>query len=260
MEVKAFGSLWNASKVCSNMSTIAIIPARGGSKGIPGKNIIDFCGHPLIAWTIAAARRCDAIDEVYVSTDAEDIATTSRRYGAKVMARPVEIAGDLATSESALIHVAQEIERRSGAAPARVVFLQATSPLRESAELDGALAKFDAEGLDSLFSASLPEDMLFWQKTESGYHSINYDFASRKRRQDMSEESLLLVETGSFYIMRMSLLRETENRLGGRIGTWPVAFWKSFEIDSGEGLELCTLLMRQNGLDRQPPEFAALSE
>lgn len=242
------------------MSTVAIIPARGGSKGIPRKNIISFCGHPLIAWTIATARKCNAIDEVYVSTDAEDIATVSRQYGAKVMPRPNEIAGDRATSESALIHVADEIERASGTAPAQVVFLQATSPLRESKELDGALAKFTDEKLDSLFSASMPEDMLFWQKTASGYRSVNYDFASRQRRQDMNEEDVFMVETGSFYITRLSLLRGTLNRLGGRIGTWPVEFWKSFEIDSAEGLELCTLLMKQNGLDHHPPEIVTQSD
>jgi CMP-N,N'-diacetyllegionaminic acid synthase len=235
------------------MKTVAIIPARGGSKGIPRKNIIDFCGHPLIAWTIAAARSCRAIDGVFVSTDSEEIAATARRYGAEVTVRPAEIAGDRATSESALLHACGEITRRQGGAPERVVFLQATSPLRESSELEGALAKFEQEKLDSLFSASQPEDMLFWRKTPAGFESINYDYSSRKRRQDMSEESVLLVETGSFYVTRHSLLQQTQNRLGGRIGVWPVEFWKSFEIDSQAGLELCTLLMRQNGLDRVPP-------
>ncbi len=235
------------------MQTVAIIPARGGSKGIPGKNIIDFRGHPLIAWTIAAARRCQAIDGVFVSTDSPEIAAVSRRYGAEVIDRPAEIAGDRATSESALLHACEEIKRRNGQAPARVVFLQATSPLRETSELDGALAKFDQKNLDSLFSASQPEDMLFWQKTAAGYRSINYDYASRKRRQDMNEEPVLLIETGSFYITRLGLLQQSQNRLGGHIGVWPVDFWKSFEIDSQAGLELCTLLMRQNRLDLVPP-------
>jgi CMP-N,N'-diacetyllegionaminic acid synthase len=235
------------------METVAIIPARGGSKGIPRKNIIDFCGHPLIAWTIAAARRCSAIDGVFVSTDSAEIAAVARHYGAEVTNRPTEIAGDRATSESALLHACGEITHRHGQPPECVVFLQATSPLREASELDGALAKFKQEKLDSLFSASQPEDMLFWQQTPAGLNSINYDYASRKRRQDMGEESLLLVETGSFYVTRFALLQETQNRLGGRIGVWPVDFWKSFEIDSQAGLELCTLLMRQNGLDRSPP-------
>jgi len=235
------------------MQTVAIIPARGGSKGIPRKNIIGFCGHPLIAWTIAAARRCRAIDGVFVSTDSNEIADVARRYGAQVVTRPADISGDRATSESALLHACEEIARHSGRPPARLVFLQATSPLRESQELDGALAKFEADQLDSLFSASQPEDMLFWKKTASGLHSLNYDYQSRKRRQDMAEEEVLLIETGSFYVSRASLLQQTGNRLGGRMGTWPVEFWKSFEVDSLAGLELCAVLMRQHALDRTPP-------
>jgi len=239
--------------------TVAIVPARGGSKGIPRKNVIDFCGHPLIAWTIAAARRCAAIDAVYVSTDDAEIANASRRYGAQVIDRPPELAGDRATSESALLHAAAAIEGQTGRKPDRIVFLQATSPLRESAELDGALAQFAAEGLDSLFCASVPEDMLFWRQDESGLTSVNYDYVSRKRRQDMATPEMLLVETGSFYITRTGLLETAQNRLGGKIGVWLVDFWKSFEIDSAAGLELCQTLMRQRGLDRNPPEVISTS-
>lgn len=235
------------------MNTVAIIPARGGSKGIPRKNLIDFCGHPLIAWSIATARRCRAIDGVFVSTDSDEIAAVARRYGANIVIRPAEISGDRASSESAVLHACSEIARTNRCRPDRVVFMQATSPLRESGELDGALAKFEQENLDSLFSASQPEDMLFWKKTSSGFESINYDHRSRKRRQDMAEEEVLLVETGSFYVSRVSLMEATQNRLGGRIGTWPVAFWKSFEVDSLDGLELCAMLMRQHGLERQAP-------
>jgi N-acylneuraminate cytidylyltransferase len=151
------------------------------------------------------------------------------------------------------LHACDEIERRSGAAIERVVFLQATSPLRETVELDGALARFDAGDIDSLFSASQPEDMLFWRRSSSGLQSLNYDYQSRKRRQDMAEAETLLVETGSFYVTRTSLLRERQNRLGGRIEAWPVEFWKSFEIDSLSGLELCAMLMRQHRLDREQP-------
>lgn len=235
------------------MKIVAVIPARGGSKGIPGKNIIDFCGHPLIAWTIATATDCRAIDGVFVSTDSEEIAAIAKRYGAQVIERPADISDDHATSESALLHACGEISRCNGCLLESVVFLQATSPLRESAELEGALAKFDQEHLDSLFAASHPEDMLFWVKSQPGFRSLNYDYTSRKRRQDLGEEWNLLVETGSFYITRMSLLERTQNRLGGRIGIWPVPFWKSFEIDSLDGLELCATLMRHHHLDRRPP-------
>ena len=113
------------------MRTVAIIPARGGSKGIPRKNIIDFCGYPLVSWTIACARRCPRIDAVYVSTDDAEIAEVSRHYGAEIIERPANIAGDTSSSESAVIH-ACEVIRQKNLLPDAVIMMQATSPLRES--------------------------------------------------------------------------------------------------------------------------------
>ncbi|MBU1694416.1 MAG: acylneuraminate cytidylyltransferase family protein [Verrucomicrobia bacterium] len=234
------------------MITIAIIPARGGSKAIPKKNIMDFCGHSLLAWTVAAARGCPAIDRVYVSTDCPEISAVARRYGAEVVRRPDDISGDRATSESALIHACREIEK-AGRRPDRVVFLQATSPVRESSELTGALEHFEKAGLDSLFSASVPEDLLVWWEEGGQLKSLNYDFRSRKRRQESEGGGRLLIETGSFYVTKTDLLLETGNRLGGRIGTWIVPVWKSWEIDSADGLALVESLMKIHQLDKNPP-------
>ncbi len=230
------------------MKTIAIIPARGGSKGIPKKNIITFCGKPLLSWTIQVALKSTLIDGVFVSTDSSEIAAVAQEYGAKVVMRPSEISGDLATSESALLHACEEVKKIHAPDLERIVFLQATSPLRESNELDGALKKFVEEDLDSLFSASMPEDMLFWRRSTMGLESINYDYQSRKRRQDMDDKEVFIIETGSFYITKYDLLKKQKNRLGGKIGVWPVELWKSFEIDSQSGLELCETLMRIKGL------------
>lgn len=234
------------------MKTVAIIPARGGSRSIPGKNILEFCGHPLLAWTIAAARGCRAIEGVYVSTDDPAIGDAAEQYGAEIVHRPPEISGDTATSESALIHACSELAGRD-IRPERVVFLQPTSPLRESLELTAALKIFEEERLDSLFSASVPEDFLMWRETQAGLESLNYDFENRKRRQDAHGAGRVLIETGSFYITRTSLLLETNNRLGGRIGYYEVPDWKSWEIDSEEGFRLCEAMMRIHGLDQNPP-------
>jgi len=236
------------------MYAVAIIPARGGSKGIPKKNIIDFCGQPLLAWTIACCRRCGLINGVFVSTDDPEIAAVAKRYGAEVIVRPAELSTDTADSESALIHALGSIESRSRTPVDAVVFLQATSPLREPAELDGALAKFKAEKLDSLFSAAELEDMLIWREEAGRFQSWNYDFQNRKRRQEAGSEGRQFVETGSFYISTPRLLREKHNRLGGVIGIWPVPFWKSFEIDSQEGLRLCEQLMKTHHLHQSSPQ------
>jgi N-acylneuraminate cytidylyltransferase len=238
------------------MHAVAIIPARGGSKGIPRKNIVDFCGHPLVTWTIACCRRCRLINGTFVSTDDPEIAAIVRQYGAEVIVRPAELSTDTADSESALIHALDAIES-GGRNPANaVLFLQATSPLREPAELEGALAKFEKEKLDSLFSAAELESTNIWREEGGCLRSWNYDFHNRKRRQDARKEAGQYVETGSFYITQPQLLREKHNRLGGVIGIWPVPFWKSFEIDSPADLELCEQLMKSHHLDQSPPERA----
>jgi N-acylneuraminate cytidylyltransferase len=212
-----------------------------------------FCGQPLIAWTITAALGSQEIDGVYVSTDCDEIAAVSRSFGADVVARPDEFASDTATVESALTHAVSVIETEQSSSMHLVIMLQATSPLRESAELDDAIGKLRQEELDSLFSAAFPDDMLIWQKRDDEYLSINYDWKSRQRRQDSEDSEQLLIETGSFYVTRRDLLMTTGNRLGGRIGVWQVPFWKSFEIDSQEGLELCQTLMQQHRLDTNSP-------
>jgi N-acylneuraminate cytidylyltransferase len=236
------------------MHVVAIIPARGGSKGIPKKNLVNFCGQPLLAWTIACCRRCQAIKGVFVSTDDSEIAAVAKRYGAEVVVRPPELSTDTADSESALIHALDFIESNKRERVDAVVFLQATSPLREPAELDGALAKFKAEKLDSLFSAAELEDMLIWREEAGRFQSWNYDFQNRKRRQDAVREGRQYVETGSFYVSTSRLLREKHNRLGGVIGIWPVPFWKSFEIDSQAGLRLCEQLMKTYHLHQSSPQ------
>lgn len=231
----------------------ALIPARGGSKGIPRKNLIPFCGHPLIAWSIAAARRCPGIGEVYVSTDCPEIAGVAASYGAAVIERPAEISTDTASSESALLHACEVLSGRPGGCPELIVMMQATSPLRETSEMTEALGRFREAGYDSLFSAASPEDYLLWSETRGGLRSLNYDYTNRKRRQDADGHERLWVETGSFYITRTGLLRSGGNRLGGAIGVHEVPLWKSFEIDSLDGLSFCELLMRHHGLDREVP-------
>jgi N-acylneuraminate cytidylyltransferase len=232
---------------------VALIPARGGSKGIPRKNVVDFCGHPLLAWSIATARDTSAIDRIFVSTDNKEIRDVAIHYGAEVIMRPDDISGDLDSSESALLHALDVILTQHSIEPDRVVFLQATSPLRESAELSQALHLFDAEKYDSLFCAASPEDFCLWKEGIEGLQSVSFDYRNRKRRQEMDAGSKLWIETGSFYITKTTVLRRSRNRLGGKIGIFRVPFWKSHEIDSMEGFALCEWLMHYHKIDRLKP-------
>ncbi len=141
-----------------------VIPARAGSKGIIGKNIIDFCEKPLIAWSIEQALNSSSVSGVYVSTDGEDIAKISEQYGAKVIWRPGELASDTASSEDALIHAIGEIEKQEQFES--MVFLQATSPIRRNNDIDDAIREFEGGNYDSLFSMAMLDDYCMWKKKD----------------------------------------------------------------------------------------------
>lgn len=219
---------------------IAIIPARGGSKGIPGKNIMNFCGKPLIAWTIEQARNSKQVDEVYVSTDDEVIATISARYGANIIWRPAELATDTASSESAVLHALSEIENKAKVDCA--MMLQATSPIRATGDIDGAISLFKEQGADSLFSAAILEDYCIWKESDEGLYSVTYDYKNRGRRQERKPHFL---ENGSLYIFKPHIIKTYQNRLGGKIVIYPMEFWKSYEIDSLDDVSVCSFFMQR---------------
>ena len=219
--------------------TIAIIPARGGSKGIPKKNLVDVCGKPLIAWTIEQALQSDSIDSVWVTSDDPEILSTAESFGANPIIRPEEISGDHASSESAWIHAVQEID--ADCMNKIIVGLQPTSPLRQSHDIDAAMNIYLESNADSLLTVTPIEDYLVWRQPDDSASPVNYDYKNRRRRQDTER---LLLENGSFYIFGSRLLCETSNRLGGKICTYEMERWQSFQIDSYQDLELCTAIMK----------------
>ena len=153
---------------------IAIIPARGGSRRIPRKNLLPLAGQPLVAHSVIHACQSRLVDAVYVSTEDAEIAQVARTYGAQVVLRPPELATDEATSESALLHVLDDRVRRGLADPELVVFLQCTSPVRRSDDIDRAIEILSAGGADSLFSAC-ENSWLIWALQDGQPRSVNYD-------------------------------------------------------------------------------------
>ncbi len=222
------------------MKIAAIILARSGSKGIPQKNIVDFCGKPLLAWTI---EHCLAggVDMVYVSSDADEILDVGEKYGARSIKRPEEISGDEATSESGWLHALEVIEGDHGQVD-WVLAPQVTSPLRTADDIRKGLESVKSGKYDSLFSCNIAEDLFFWQYTSGILDSFNYDWKNRQRRQDFPKQ---YIENGSFYLFRPEVLRKNNNRFGGRIGVIEMVFWKMFEIDSMEDLRMCSALMKE---------------
>ncbi|AWL94949.1 MULTISPECIES: acylneuraminate cytidylyltransferase family protein [Bradyrhizobium] len=223
--------------------TLAVIAARGGSKGIPHKNLLDLCGKPLIAWTVEQARAARGVDVVAVSSDSDQILAAAEAAGAVGVRRPDDISGDLASSESAWLHALDATDARMGRFE-RIVALQATSPIREPGDIENALATFDRDHLDSLLSVCEVEDYFNWHIGANGPEPINYDYRNRRMRQQIEKRYL---ENGSFYVLIPSLLREQNNRLGGKIGFHVMERHKMFQIDRPEDVKLCAAIMRSYG-------------
>ncbi len=209
---------------------VSVILARGGSKGIPRKNVIDLCGKPLIAYTIAASRGA-GIEETWVSTDDAEIASAAKQYGAQVLLRPAELASDIAPSEAALLHFAKEV------AFDWLVFIQPTSPLIESGDISKGIALMESGNYDSVFSAYEEHWMGTWN--ERG-EPRGWDIFHRPRRQEVGRT---FRENGAFYITKRKNLLESKLRYSGRIGIVPMSFYRSFQIDTPEDLAFVARLL-----------------
>jgi CMP-N,N'-diacetyllegionaminic acid synthase len=129
------------------VDVVALIPARGGSKGIPRKNLAPLAGRPLLAWTIDAALGSRAVTRTVVSTEDDEIAAAARELGAEVLARPPELAADETPMQPVIVHALDELE-----APEVLVLLQPTSPLRRAEHVDEAVDLLLATGADSVVS------------------------------------------------------------------------------------------------------------
>lgn len=218
---------------------LSLIPARGGSKGIPRKNLQLLGEYPLIVHSILDTKESKLIDSVYVSTDDSEIAEVSRQHGADVIIRPPQLASDESTSESALLHALYEIEKL-GHAPEIIVFLQCTSPIRNGNDIDRAIIKFKDDGADSLLSVS-PSHRFLWEEVGNQVRPINYDHYLRPRRQDMRPQ---YVENGSIYIFKPWVLKEFNNRLGGKISLFIMKEEASIDIDSLIDFKIAEFLLK----------------
>ena len=164
---------------------LGITPARGGSKGIPRKNIREICGKPLIAWTIEAAKKSKLLDRYVVSTEDEGIAEISRNYGAEVVYRPPELATDEATTVSVLQDVLKKIDADV------VVVLQATSPIRNDGLIDSCIKRFLDTSADSLATGFICKYL------EYGTYTL--------RRQDIKG---FFYDDGNVYVINAEIIKD----------------------------------------------------
>ena len=182
---------------------LGVISARGGSKGIPKKNIAAVAGHPLIAWTIAAAQESGVIDRLIVSTDDPDIEKVARQYGAETpFVRPAELATDTTPSTDVVLHAVEWLEHNQGYRPTHVLLLQPTSPLRSATDIREALRLALERRADSVVSVCPAQHHPLWMQNIDGEGHLRPFLAGREiptRRQDLPPAYGL---NGAIYLAR----------------------------------------------------------
>jgi CMP-N,N'-diacetyllegionaminic acid synthase len=226
------------------MSNIAIIPARGGSKGIPGKNVIPLCGRPLIEYSIEVAIESSSVDYVVISSDSAEILEVSKKFGKKVIPiqRPHELAMDNSSTESVVIHAADFLVSR-GITIDCIVLLQPTSPFRKVEFVDDSITLLMSSKEGSLISVSdpiqHPYDFLFDDDGVINYVCRN---ESSYRRQDFKAAKFI---NGSIYITKYEFLMQT-----GKIYSldscllYEIPMEFSIDIDTPFDLMLCESIMK----------------
>ena len=220
----------------NSREVLAVIPARGGSKGIPGKNFYPISGKPLISYAIEAALESRCVGRLIVSTDDKKITEVSSTYGAETVQRPIEISGDGHQSEQALIHVIDHLEANEKYTPEWLIFIQCTSPLLFPGDIDEAYKVASTEGYDSVFSAYEERFMGRWQYSKNNtVNPVNYKPDKRPMRQELSRE---FVENGAIYVMRTDHLKRTGTRFGKKCGIYVMPLERSFQVDTLEDISL----------------------
>jgi len=235
--------------VIEGRKVLGLVVARGGSKGLPGKNVRDLCGKPLIAWTIDAARAARCLDAVVVSTDDKATAELASRHGAEApFIRPAALASDTASSVDVVEH-AIDFLAAAGRTFDIVVLLEPTSPLREPGDIDGAVARLVKSGAGSIVSVCRTETThpAFMYRLGAGAHLT--PFLDRQpnglRRQEL--EPVYFLE-GTIYASRVNVLKERRSFYHDDTIAYEVPKWKSIEIDDLEDFLMVEAIVKHKGL------------
>lgn len=222
---------------------IAIIPARGGSKGLPGKNILPLCGKPMIAYAIEEAKKSKYIDHVVVSTDDQKIADIALQYGAEVpFLRPDFLASDTAQAVDNYIYTIERLSKEWNIAIDEFVVLQPTSPLRIVEDIDGAIELFLRKKADSVISYTSEAHPVHWHKylDDEGRFIDIFD-ATIANRQDLKKS---YYPNGAVYVFKVSMIKERKYYTDNSFA-FVMPRERSVDIDYKEDFEYVEFLMRR---------------
>lgn len=229
----------------------AFIPVRGGSKSIPLKNIKPFCGKPLVCWNIEALENCDAINEIIIATDSQEIENTIKKFNYKktqIYQRSAENASDTASTESVML---EYIQNKKINPDAIFILVQATSPLTQTIHFTEALQMYQENHFDSILSC-VRNKRFFWKANGT---SLNYDFQNRPRRQDFEG---MFMENGAFYINTVKNILDSKNRLSGKIGIYEMPEYTATEIDEPDDWIILENLMYRHILCNQKNDYSKI--
>ncbi len=238
---------------------LALIPARGGSKGLPGKNIRPLAGCPLIAHTIHAAQVAVSITRVVVSTDDEEIAAVARAHGAEVpFLRPAELAGDASPAIDTYLHACSELERQGSPPIEELAVLLPTSPLRMAPDIDQAVGQFRLRSAEAVISVTPSAHPLHWAKVvdDQGVlrDALPGGAANNRNRQDYPQTFL---PNGAIYVFSRILLERRAGYYTDR--TYPMVMPKqrSVDIDDLYDFAIAEFLLTRGSGRAQPPGAGA---
>lgn len=228
---------------------VGLITARGGSKGLPGKNIAKVAERPLIAWTIAAAKESQRLARTIVSTDCDEIANVARQFGAEVpFKRPAELAKDDSPHSAVIKHAIEWLETDEGRAPDYVVLLQPTTPFRVPADIDGACAIAEARDADSVIGVTVQKSHPYWTKSLAA-DGLLMDFLQTPRdcaywqRQNLPSAYAI---NGLIYVIRCSRFMREATYFTDKSFGYVVPPERSLDIDTAWDLKVADLLLSES--------------
>ena len=223
------------------LKVLAVVPARGGSKGLPRKNILDLAGRPLIAWTLAAAQQSRLIDRCVVSTDDEEIAAVARAHGGDVpFMRPAELSTDTAETASALIHAIEQLPGYD-----ILVTLQPTSPLRIAEDIDQALREMRHHNAPACVSVVEPAKSPYWSyhiNNDNHLEPLMHSRYSTMRRQDLPAAYVL---NGAVYATRIDWLLKHQSGISESTVPYVMPIERSIDIDTELDLNVAALILEK---------------
>ncbi len=223
------------------MEILSIIPARGGSKEIPLKNIVKLNDKPLLDYTVSASLRSKLITKTIVSSDSQKILNRAKYLGAEISIRPKKLSTDSAHIEPLISMILKELEIHKNYVPDLIILLQNTSPLRTTKHIDEAIQLFLKKKYDSLLSG-FNSHYFLWNKKGIFVQPTNYLHTKRFNRQEMKNQ---FCENGAIYITKYSLFQKNKSRISGKIGLYEMEEYSSLQVDSKFDLFLIEQIMKK---------------